>query len=327
MFKVREKEVLTNENWDVLEKDFQGRLKKNEPLSQHSSLRIGGPARFWVEVKSLIELQRVIELANKDGLPIEVVGLGSNVLFSDVGFDGLMIRLTGELAEWSERDEGFVDIGAGAINAHLVRHLLKNGLVGAEFLVLIPGTFGGAVALNAGTKNDDLSSILRSVQIITLNEPRKVISMSAAEINLTYRHADLPANALVLNGRIQLERGDSTLAALNVKRDKENRNKTQPYKLKSVGSTFANPPGDYAGRLIEAVGLKGHKIGDACISEQHANFFINEGNASSTDFLSLMALAMVKVKSSFGIDLRPEVRFLGFQGWDELDALKEFHRV
>ncbi len=313
--------TLIKENWDTLEKDFQGRLKKDEPLSQHSTLRIGGPARFWVEVKSLVELQRVVELANQERLPIEVVGLGSNVLFSDKGYDGVMLRLSGNLAGWNILDDGLVNIGAGAINAHLVKGLLKNGLVGAEFLVLIPGTFGGAIAKNAGTKNDEMSSILQSIQIITLNQPRKVISMSAAEINLSYRHADLPERSLVIGGQIQLKTGDTAIAAEKVREDKNNRSKTQPYKLKSVGSTFANPTGDYAGRLIEAVGLKGTRIGGARISEHHANFFINEENASSSDFLSLMAVAMVKVKEAFGVELRPEVCFVGFDGWSELNNL------
>lgn len=312
---------MIKENWADLEKDFQGRLKKDELLSQHSTLRIGGPTRFWVEVKSLVELQRVIELANQERWPIEVVGLGSNVLFSDEGYNGVMLRLSGELAGWNILDEGLVEIGAGAINAHLVKGLLKNGLVGAEFLVLIPGTFGGAVAKNAGTKNDEMSSILKSIQIITLDQPRKVTSMSAAEINLSYRHAELPMRSLIVGGQIQLKTGDSEMASKNVRADKTNRSKTQPYKLKSVGSTFANPPGDYAGRLIEAVGLKGTRIGGACISEQHANFFINEDNATAIDFLSLMAISIVKVKEAFDIDLRPEVCFVGFDGWAQLNDL------
>ncbi len=309
------------DHWDALEMDFHGRLKKDEPLSKHSTLRIGGPTRFWVEVKTLVELQRVIDLANQEGLPIEVVGLGSNVLFSDAGFDGVMLRLSGQLAEWNILDDGLVQIGAGAINSHLVKALLKNGLIGAEFLVLIPGTFGGAVAKNAGTKNDEISSILKSIQIIALDQPRKVISMSATEINLSYRHSELPERSLVVGGQIQLSRGDTVIAASKVREDKDNRSKTQPYKLKSVGSTFANPPGDYAGRLIEAVGLKGTRVGGARISEQHANFFINEGNASSSDFLMLMAMAIVRVQAAFGIELRPEVCFVGFDGWKQLDHL------
>lgn len=302
--------------------DFQGRLKKNESLSQHSSLRIGGSTRYWIEVESLHELQRCIALATQKHVPVEVVGLGSNILFSDDGFDGCIIRLSGKFSEWNIQKNSEVRIGAGAINAHLVKGLLKKGLINAEFLALIPGTFGGAIALNAGTKNTELSSILQSIRLITLNEPRKVISRLANELNLTYRHADLPEGSIVIEGVIQLEKGDVELAAQRVKLDKENRNLTQPYKLRSVGSTFANPVGDYAGRLIEEVGLKGKIIGGAKISEKHANFFINENNASSDDFLELMALARVRVFDRFQILLKPEVRFVGFDGWARLKAFE-----
>jgi UDP-N-acetylmuramate dehydrogenase len=139
---------------------------------------------------------------------------------------------------------------------------------------------------------------------------------------MSYRHAKLAPGAVVVRGEVTLEVGDADEARERVRADKERRDKTQPYRLASVGSTFANPPGDFAGRLVEAAGLKGHRVGGARVSELHANFFINEEHASARDFLSLMALARVRVRQRFGVELRPEVRFVGFDGWSAMVALE-----
>lgn len=308
----------------TLQEIFGRRYRQDEPLSRHSTLRIGGPAAHWFEVHSIAELVRIGQVFEQ--VPIQVVGLGSNSLFDDVGIDGAVVRLKGELASWSieEGDErsALVRVGAGAVNAHLVRGLLREGWVDMEFLTLIPGTFGGAVALNAGTKEQELSTILESVELLIPGEPR-MVRMKRDDLKMTYRHAELPAGAIVVSGVIQVERGDVEEASARVQLDKSRRDRTQPYKLASVGSTFANPEGDFAGRLIEAVGLKGHRIGGACISELHANFFINEESATCDDFLRLMALARCRVRQDFGVELRPEVHFVGFDGYQRLLGFEE----
>lgn len=309
-----------------LERTFGDRFRRNEALSNHGSLRIGGPATFWVEPHDVAELDRAISFARARSLPIELVGLGSNVLFPDEGIDGVVIRLAGQFATWNVEasdDEALVRVGAGAINAHLVRGLLKEGWVGMEFLVLIPGTFGGAVAMNAGTREKELSSILRRVELYAPDEPRMVDVIDVSQIRMSYRHTELPQGAIVTGGEICVRRGDVDEARERVSADKERRNETQPYRLASVGSTFANPEGDFAGRLIEAAGLKGHEIGGARISPRHANFFINEGAATAEDFLRLMATARVAVRKNFGVELRPEVRFVGFDGWARLQAIED----
>lgn len=306
-----------------------GRARHGESLARRSSLRIGGEADHWVEPASLDELIEVCELATAHELPIHVVGLGSNTLFPDEGLRGLTIRMSGELATWQVlgEEEGVtrVRVGAGLVNAHLVRGVLASGLVGAEFLVLIPGTFGGAVVMNAGTKEAELSSVLTSVTLL-IPDPAtsswKTAVMTPEQLEMRYRHAALPEGAIVVDGTIALQKGDVEAASQAAKDDKERRNRTQPYKLASVGSTFANPPGDYAGRLIEAVGLKGVSRGGARVSDLHANFFINEEGASAADFLSLMALARVRVRRDFGVELTPEVRFVGFDGTRELARIE-----
>ncbi len=301
------------------------RLRPDEPLAKHGSLRIGGPARWWAEVEDQNELEAVAAWAADQHLDTVVVGLGSNTLFPDEGIDGVVIRLSGALATWSTRpakDGHVAEVGAGAINAHLVRGLLREGFIGMEFLSLIPGTFGGAVAMNAGTREKELSEILQEVTLWLPEEPGKVVTMSPNEIEMRYRHCELPPRAIVVSGVIAVEEGDVDAARSRVKADKDRRNETQPYRLASVGSTFANPPGDAAGRLIDDVGLKGTRHGGARISDLHANFFINEDNATAHDFLSLMALARHTVRSRHNVELRPEVQFVGFDGWAKLRELE-----
>ena len=298
----------------------KSRLVRAEPLSRHSSLRIGGPASYWIEVGDSEDLEGLLSALGPQRF--WCVGLGSNTLFPDEGIEEPVIRLVGDLAGWKvtldgDSDVASVEVMAGAINAHLVRGLLAEGWVGAEFLTLIPGTFGGAVALNAGTKEQELATILESVTLAIPDEARGewlIQELQADGLQLDYRHAELPDGALVISGAITVEVGDVGAARQRVRADKERRNETQPYRLASVGSTFANPEGDYAGRLIEEVGLKGESLGGARISNLHANFFINESDARSDDFLGLMALARHRVRERFGVELRPEVRFVGFDG-------------
>lgn len=297
-------------------------VRFGEPMSKHSSLRIGGPVWAWIEVGTNAQFLEVRQFAARNKKDIVVVGLGSNSLFPDQGLDAIAVRFVGELADWKTFEDGIVDVGAGAINAHLVRALLKKGWVGMEFLTLIPGTFGGAVAMNAGTREADLSGILRSVEVVLPGE-KTSRSLSVDELSPRYRHGGLPNGAVVLRGMIQATRGDVDEAAARVKADKDRRNLTQPYRLASAGSTFANPPGDAAGRLIEAAGLKGTAIGGARISELHANFFINDDGAAADDFLRLMALARVRVRQQFGIELHPEVQFVGFDGWARLTQFEQ----
>lgn len=311
----------------ALERLLGARVKRNEPLRKHSSLRIGGPAALWVEPHTVGELTRVSELTRSHHAHVEVVGLGSNTLFPDDGIDGVVIRLAGELAELHiERDDDdgvFVRVGAGMLNAHLVRKLVKAGLTGAEFLKLIPGTFGGSVAMNAGTKEQWISTILvDATLLVPVGDEFVIRRVTVDELELRYRHATLPEGSIVVDASIQLARGDVEAANARADFDKQRRARTQPYKLASVGSTFTNPEGDYAGRLIEAVGLKGAIVGGAQVSPLHANFFINQDGATARDFLTLMARARVAVRREFGVELHPEVRFVGFDGWSLLEEIE-----
>ncbi len=302
------------------------RCRLSEPLARRSSLRIGGSASWWIEPHTQDELINAVKLAARYDKPVYMVGLGSNTLFPDEGIDGVVVRLQGEFASWKVLEslpdgQELVNVGAGCVNAHLVRGLLKQGYVGAEFLMLIPGCFGGAVVMNAGTRDAELGAILEHVTMLD-TRTCEVLRLHRDELDVAYRHTSLPEGALVMSAEIRVHKGDVDAARTRAQDDKERRNRTQPYKLASVGSTFANPEGDYAGRLIEAVGLKGNVCGGAQVSELHANFFINQDNATARDFLTLMARARVRVREQFDTELRPEVQFVGFDGWSELARLE-----
>lgn len=304
------------------------RLVKDEPLSRRSSLRIGGPASRWIEVGRVDDLWSLLEALS--GEEFHCVGLGSNVVFPDEGIESPVIRLVDELAGWSVHphrgsEAAAVEVMAGAVNAHLVRGLLADGWVGAEFLTLIPGTFGGGVALNAGTKECELNEILESVWLAIPDDDQRcwrIEEQSPRALSMRYRHASLPTGSMVVGGVLEVQRGDVEKARQRMAADKRRRNETQPYRLASVGSTFANPEGDFAGRLIDEAGLKGRAVGGARISELHANFFINDSEATAGDFLRLMAIARHRVRRDFGIELRPEVRFVGFDGRRRLRQLE-----
>jgi UDP-N-acetylmuramate dehydrogenase len=320
-------------------RDLNVTLSCDEPLSKHSSLRVGGSASVWAEPNDRRAVEQLVRWAIETDRSWYVVGLGSNVLFPDEGIDGLVMKLSGECAAFevasrTESDDGetraLVDVGAGVVNAHLVRSLLKDGWVGAEFLSLIPGTFGGAVAMNAGTKEASLKTILRSVTLLRTHDgidgadsaAVRTETLTAEELGLAYRHSDLPDGALVLGGTIEVTQGDAEAARQRMEADRQRREKTQPYRLPSVGSTFANPDEGYAGELIERVGLKGATSGGAKISDHHANFFINDDDATAEDFLRLMARARCRVREREGIELRPEVQFVGFDGMERLRRLE-----
>ena len=316
---------------DVDALDVDGSVSLDEPLSKHSSLRVGGRAAVWAEPQNRRSVARLVAWAVEHGMPWHVVGLGSNVLFPDDGIDGVVLKLAGDCATFDIDASGTsdgtqrarVDVGAGVVNAHLVRELLNRGWVGAEFLSLIPGTFGGAVAMNAGTKEGALKDILREVTLLRAGGgTTDVETVSADALDLAYRHSALPADALVLSGTIEVREGDADAARRRMKADRDRREETQPYRLPSVGSTFANPEHGYAGELIERVGLKGTVCGGAKISDHHANFFINDDDATAEDFLRLMAKARHRVREREGIDLRPEVQFVGFDGMKRLQQME-----
>jgi UDP-N-acetylmuramate dehydrogenase len=293
-------------------------IELDRPLAPKVAFRIGGPADAFVRPKTAEQLALVLRIAREEAVPICVLGTGSNVLVLDGGIRGITLRLAGELADVhiGRATEGKVEIeaGAGALNAPLVALALNMGLVGIEFLATIPGTFGGALIMNAGAHGGELGSYVDSVTLI--NAALEVESRPGRECGFAYRSSGFRPGEILTGARLVVAKGDASAARAHLRQMRDARKRTQPSDHPNAGSIFKNPPGDFAGRLIEACGLKGRRIGGALISPIHANFIVNERGASAHDVVALANEAERAVKERFGIDLEWEVRRLGDQGVD-----------
>ncbi len=274
------------------------RREAQAPLDKHCFWRVGGPADVLVDVESLEELRQVMRES-----PVTVLGRGSNVLVHDSGIRGTVLRMRGELAEL-DTETGVA--GAGLWLNVLVRRLEKAGLAGAEPFLGVPGTVGGAVVMNAGTSLGEACDLVDSVTLVLPGG--EVRELSGGDCGFGYRSSSLPPGAVVASARLRL-----VPDTMGPKREAflARRKATQPLSKPSCGSTFTNPPGDYAGRLIEAAELKGFRIGGAQVSEQHANFFLNLGEATAEDIAALIRHSRAVVLERFGVLLQPEVKLLG----------------
>ncbi|MCS7222499.1 MAG: UDP-N-acetylmuramate dehydrogenase [Anaerolineae bacterium] len=284
-------------------------VHRDVPLGDYTSFRIGGPADLLVVVHTVDDLAGAVALAHKSGMPWWVLGGGSNVLISDAGVRGLTIVNRCRAIRIGE--DGTVWAESGALLAGLAREAIQAGLAGLEWAVSVPGTVGGAVVGNAGAHGGCIADCLSSVELVHPSGQRFV--WPAAELELGYRSSRLKTGALtgvVLSASFRL-----TPAPVDTLRQRASeylayRRRTQPITA-SAGSIFRNPPGDYAGRLIEAAGLKGAREGGAQFSTVHANFIINLGGATARDVLCLIERAQRAVKERFGVTLEPEILFIG----------------
>lgn len=276
------------------------------PLARRTWWRVGGPADALVTVSSLDGLQILQAEAARADLPVTVLGKGSNVLIHDDGVEGLVVVLAGALADSSQHDD-IGHAGAGLANTVWLARLRKAGRAGLACLAGIPGTVGGAVAMNAGSTLGELSDVLVEVDVVT--REGSVQTLPATALSMAYRHSELPEGAIVAAARVRLS--DDPQEAERVQAFLARRKATQPLDKPSCGSTFTNPPGDAAGRLIDAAGLKGARIGGAAVSEKHANFLLNTGDATAADLSALIAHVQDQVARRHGVRLVPEVRRLG----------------
>ncbi|MGO8969630.1 MAG: UDP-N-acetylmuramate dehydrogenase [Myxococcaceae bacterium] len=284
---------------------------ENEPLAPKTSLRVGGTAKLFVRPLSPQAVVALLRRAEEAGLAVHLLGGGANTLVGDGGIPGLTLKLPADLfpeEHQSLEDGGLLTLGAGAAIVRLVNQMRARGWVGAEFLAGIPGTLGGALAMNAGTKHGECAQVLDAVELAT---PDGVGWLARSELSIGYRHTALPAGAVALRIRYRLRAGDVEASRAAMEADLGYRKRTQPLSQPNCGSVFRNPPGDYAGRLIESVGLKGHTVGAARISELHANWIVNLGEARARDVAGLIALAQTRVHEASGITLIPEVKRVG----------------
>lgn len=283
-------------------------IDEHVSLSRYTTIGTGGPARWFAQPASIDELQRTLHWAVEQGVPVEAIGLGSNLLVHDDGVEMLVLKLAGDLAA-ARVEDGVLVAGGGAANAVCVHRARSAGLGGFEFASAIPGTAGGGVRMNAGAYGREWRDVLIDAVVV---DAQRVRTLGPAELELSYRHSGLRPGEVVAQVRFRL---DVSTAEAVKKKGREllmERKATQPTNKRTFGSVFKNPgEGPGAGSLIEECGLKGHCIGGARISPRHANFIENPGGATSADCIALMELARGRVRERFGVVLEHEVRFLG----------------
>jgi UDP-N-acetylmuramate dehydrogenase len=287
---------------------IRGEVRMNESLAGYTSWRVGGPAERLFKPADLEDLRTFMKMlpANE---PITWIGLGSNLLVRDGGLRGSVIAMQGQLAGIEMLDEERVRIEAGVSCAKAARQCARAGLVGLEFLAGIPGTVGGALAMNAGAFGGETWDQVAEVE--TLDRAGELHCRRKADYSIGYRSVTGPENEWFIAAIFQLKSGDTEASTKAIRELLDKRNASQPIGEPSCGSVFRNPEGDYSGRLIESLGLKGYCIGGACVSEKHANFIINKGDATAAEIEQLIQYVQDKVEEHCGIRLHPEVRIIG----------------
>jgi len=287
-------------------------VKISEPLARYTSIKIGGPADCLIEVETENALAQLLSILNRHDTAFDILGNGSNVLISDLGVQGAVVHLSGDFkrADWREEANNlWVEVGAAHAVTQLVRQAARRGYGGLEFAEGIPGTLGGALVMNAGAYGSEFEKVVDRVDGMTRDG--NPIQFTRKAMTFTYRDSHLPSGTIVTRVRIALHRDESSRVSSKVRELVTKRKSSQPSGHPNSGSMFRNPPGDYAGRLIEAAGLKGKQIGQAQISAKHGNFIVNLGGAKAEDVRQLMERARAEVEVQFGIELVPEVRMFG----------------
>lgn len=287
---------------------WRGRLLRGEPMARHTSWRVGGPASQYFEPADLEDLGAFLA-----GLPPQEpvfwLGLGSNLLVRDGGIPGTVVQTSGLLDTMEPIDQRHLRVEAGVACAKVARFAARQGLRGAEFLAGIPGTLGGALAMNAGAFGAETWALVDGVE--TLDRAGQRRWRGPGDYRVGYREVRGPRGEWFVAARLRLEPGIAPEAAARIKALLRRRAETQPLGLPSCGSVFRNPEGDFAARLIETAGLKGLCIGGACVSEKHANFIVNTGGASAADIESLIGKVQRVVQRQHGVCLRTEVKIVG----------------
>ncbi|MCW8908658.1 MAG: UDP-N-acetylmuramate dehydrogenase [Sedimenticola sp.] len=290
---------------------LRGELRMDEPLARYTSWRVGGPARRFYRPADCADLVQFLATLSGDE-PLLWLGLGSNLLVRDGGFQGTVIATQGALQEIARLGDSKLRVEAGVTCARLARFAAREGLVGVEFMTGIPGTFGGALAMNAGAFGGETWPLVLEVE--TIDRSGRVSRRSPDAFKVGYRQVEGPAGEWFLAATLILEPGDVSESQQRIRSLLDRRNQTQPIGQPSCGSVFRNPQGDHAARLIEAAGLKGRKIGGAQVSEKHANFIINTGTATARDIEQLIELVRSEVKRTSGVVLHREVHVVGENG-------------
>ena len=283
-------------------------ILENEPMSKHTTFRIGGNADVFVSPK-VEQVADVMKLAKEYQVPVTIIGNGSNLLVGDKGIRGLVLSF-GKKAEEIILDGRCMTVSAGTILAKVAAEAAKNSLTGLEFAAGIPGTMGGAIVMNAGAYGGELKDVLISAKVLT--PEGEVKELSNAELDLSYRHSCIPEkNYIVLEATLELMEGDEAVIREAMEDFKNRRVDKQPLEYPSAGSTFKRPEGHFAGKLIQDADLRGYQVGGAQVSEKHCGFVINKGDATAKDVLQLISDVKKIVYEKFQVELEPEVKMIG----------------
>ncbi|MBQ2909628.1 MAG: UDP-N-acetylmuramate dehydrogenase [Bacilli bacterium] len=302
----------TNELFELIEQLNVGRCEKDVPLSKHTTYKVGGKAKVMVYPKNVDNLIKLMKILKSQNIKHKVLGLGSNVLFSDEVYDGVIIRLS-ELDHLEFFGRNKVRVGAGYSLMKLSLLTAKKGLAGLEFASGIPGTVGGAVFMNAGAYKSDMGYVVTEVKVLTPD--LKIITLENKELNFHYRTSFLQTHPgyICLEAVLKLTKGDKNALDEVIKERRQRRMESQPLEYPSAGSVFRNPEGMFAGKLIEDLGLKGKTIGGAMVSEKHANFIINYKKAKGKDIKKLIELVHQKVLEEYDVDMKIEQEFVNWE--------------
>lgn len=289
-----------------------GDVLQDEPLYKHTTYRVGGPARIFIKPYDVEGLKQIIKYCRIHRIKLMVIGRGSNLLFSDKPFNGVIISLTDHFNKF-EVNGSTIKAQCGVSMISLAYETAKIGLAGFEFMGGIPGNIGGGIFMNAGAYKEELGAKVKSVTI--LNDRLELVTLSKEQMKFSYRYSILQDNKkwIVLEAEFELQAGDPEEIKAKLDNRKEKRMSSQPWNLPSAGSVFRNPEGKGAWEYIDQVGLRGYEIGGAQVSPKHSNFIVNTGYASAKDIYDLISLVSKKVKEEFGIELKREVCFVNWE--------------
>lgn len=281
------------------------KVKRKQLLRNKTTFKIGGSADFFSEPKDLAELNLVVSWAKKNSIPVFVIGAGSNLLISDKGIRGLVIRLNSAYFKNISLKGNCIEAGSGAMLSQLIQFTKNKSLSGSEFLAGIPGTLGGALAMNAGCWGRSIGDLVKEVEV--LDYAGNIKRIRSKEIKFAYRKTNL-INCIILSAVLKFKRGSKEAIIRSIKEYILKRRDSQDLTFPNAGCIFKNPKFLSAGRLIDLCGLKGKSMGSALVSDKHANFILNKGNAKAKDVLRLMRLIKARVKKRFKVNLEPEIK-------------------
>jgi len=277
-------------------------------MARHTTYRVGGPAAIFAQLDTIADLGTALAVLEDEGVPWTTIGKGSNLLVADAGYEGAVLVLGREFKRHA-LDGDLLKAGAGTVLAVLVQDAFHNGLAGLSWAVGIPGTLGGALAMNAGTRNGAIGDTVESVTLYVPGEG--LVLVRGRDVPWAYRSSGLAGRGIIVETALRVAQADPARIRAEMERYLKERKSTQPLGVPSAGSVFKNPEGQSAGRLIESAGCKGMRLGGAQVSPVHANFVVNAGGATAADIVGLIRKVQMTVRDTHGVDLRPEIRFLG----------------